>query len=1273
MALAAVQTAMDLEQNKSVHPFFSKPHRTTPHEHKFAADEPPAETAHADADYEQPNDGAPAGKGRRKRARKPEGVKDRKEEGSGKSVQATIDGFARRATAEDAGKVVDGPHDSGRVQDSTLEQDPNRSRRKRRKTESPGPVVIGTSTNEASQAKGNLSWHQQLRVEAEKLNTEPMDTSPGAGLEAVFPTVLRAEGEPNHGTGFTSTTPTAHVSAEHTSPVEDVSQKMTPKKILKVNMNGKLVSPNSSKSRLEPTQSPKRGRGRPRKISKTKTLPTVTIIKYGSDLVSRRAIGKKIDDILDNRLVPKARPPTTNAHAKPTGPPKATHPFFTGKAASKNYEPQQKPVAETRSLASPKPPRKSAVTPGKLRAETRHHQSLRPEPAFGTIPGQTRDSKHLGIDEVPWPSKGMAHVRNLEDCNVLGQPQKTSTRPTHNPRKLKNQLITVSQDEDLINKLSQQLKPMMRGNTEMNVRDFPPPRDVRLPSRLLTTGVDIQQRVRREVLTSLSISERTGSGQNDVHPAIEALFKDIEQTLTPFDQGRCESQAWVQKYAPIRTSHVLQVGKEANVLQEWLQNLTVMAVRGSKDAPGSTSLEARRPPKKRRKKTEDDFIVSDEDEDDNELIELSGGEGYGVGSGLRRPKSLKRLRLTRHKNVIVLSGPHGCGKSATVYAVAKELGFEVFEINSGSRRSGKDVQDKVGDMSENHLVTQKRQVDKVVPENSSVDDPDNEFMSEALQKDLDSGRQGTMTSFFTLKPNTQAKPKVKAKPKAAEPRKVVSTQAILSKPQPARKSQKQSLILFEEADILYEEDQQFWAQVTKLASQSKRPIVITCNDEFRIPTEELPIAAVLRLSPPPVDLATDYLLVLAGREGHVLKRKAVCDLYKAKDHDLRASITELNLWCQMSVGDRKGGLEWFYQRWPPGKDVDANGELLRVASEGTYQSGMGWFSHNVSTSRDTIGFDKEHELSKEAWMNWDMSPDYWNSNKEKANDSGAQHQGSQAKQLKDLEQLDDMLESLSASDIYCRVGLPSYERDSDEPTDPSLPALTDKERLNYTQAAPVLQVDHLSDFTTFDTDMFVESHLSIRRAFGGSRALPLVPRSDADGLLPTREDDYVEAILQHKQDEQEQHSLSRLDFSNAFDILAVPQSTMPSLSTSYQLTPSSFDRTFRIVVEDLAPYVRSIVSHELVREAQRIRLSNLLSEGGHAKRPRTTRASRVAQEGGTRMSKRRERWFDKDLNMQAVMLTAGTTWAGLGSGVDDTDDTAMSTRTGDSLVGTPEE
>ena len=607
--------------------------------------------------------------------------------------------------------------------------------------------------------------------------------------------------------------------------------------------------------------------------------------------------------------------------------------------------------------------------------------------------------------------------------------------------------------------------------------------------------------------------------------------------------------------------------------------------------------------------------------------------------------------------MVLLSGPHGCGKSATVYAVAKELDFEVFELHSGVRRSGKDIQDKVGDMTANHLVNHQRGDLPAKPKPAPIDvdnNTDNE-RDEEFQKDLNSGRQKSMTSFFTAKPAAQPKPKPKPKTKAqivvkspTQNRTIPAAQAMLPIAGASRKSQKQSLILIEEADILFEEDQNFWSQIIKLAAQSKRPIVITCNDELHIPTQALPMAAILRLTPPPVDLATDYLVALAGREGHILQRQAISDLYNSKNHDLRASITELNFWCQMSVGDKKGGLEWMYQRWPPGKDVDANGRLLRVVSEDTYQSGMGWLSHNIFKSKSDAVFDKEDELLTEVWNDWGISPDSWSIKQLPSNTSVKQgsDEDTYATRVDGLDRLVDFTEALSASDIYARIDLPSYESIHDQPMDPTLPSITDKVRLSYTIDTPLLQVDPLTDFLNIDISLATQTHLLCQRLY------PDLAHSPSPAPSPANlEASYTQRILHHKA--HPPTHLIRTSFS-CFHPLATPPSPFnpfpahaPDSRTSYPLSPSSFDRTLYIVAHDLAPYVRAIVAHEQALETQRIRLGNLLSEGGRGKRVRSTRAARTAMEGGERGSKRRERWFHRDLNFELAMGTAGE-WAGMG-------------------------
>jgi hypothetical protein len=118
--------------------------------------------------------------------------------------------------------------------------------------------------------------------------------------------------------------------------------------------------------------------------------------------------------------------------------------------------------------------------------------------------------------------------------------------------------------------------------------------------------------------------------------------------------------------------------------------------------------------------------------------------------------------------------------------------------------------------------------------------------------------------------------------------------------------------------------------------------------------------------------------------------------------------------------------------------------------------------------------------------------------------------------------------------------------------------------------------------------------------------------------------------------------LTRYDLSLAFDPLAISDRALIN-----SLDPSVFDRTLRLIVLDVAPWVRGIMAYDSQLMQERSKLSSLLSEGGNGKgrkRMRTTRAALSALEGGERRSTRGEKWF-KGVGTGLVMRTGGEGWA----------------------------
>lgn len=947
----------------------------------------------------------------------------------------------------------------------------------------------------------------------------------------------------------------------------------------------------------EDQQSPKR-RGR-------KPRSKIVKIGYGKDNASKRSIGTTIDEILDNTSSKPAAEQTKsyttpfNSKEAMQGP---NHPFFTGATKqpglppNADASPNTTPAIKTKS--DPLRPRLFTSTPCSPK-KSRVAATKKPFPQFVARPVGL---KTPGAKLAAWPSKGMVHVRG-DDAEIPGFSKHA---PGPSARKSKRNAIHLDSQEMMMHNLATklQLSSILDAIRNLDTQNFiPPPPQLRLPQKHFESGVKLENRVLREI-------------KHPKHPALLPLRNLLPTSLSAFDKYEYESVNWAQKYTPKSAVEILQYGKEAFLLRDWLQALVVQTV-----DTGENKSKPAEPPKKKRKKSKfDDFIVDSDDEAD-EMDEVSDTENDWSPDRRGIKKTVIRLgdtlakaskHPTRLTNTVVISGPSGCGKTSTIYAIANELDFEVFEINPGNRRSGKDIMEKIGDMTRNHLVQQHQQMDT-----SATDDA-------VVAEDTKSSKQATMNSFF--------KPKATLNP--ARVKKATKMEANLAKAVPKKsfsKAQKQSLILLDEVDILYEEDKQFWSTVIGLIAQSKRPFIMTCNDESLVPLQALNLHGIFRFSPPPADMAVDRLLMIAACEGHVLRRSAVEALYDTRQRDLRACLMDLNYWCQFAVGGRRGAIEWFYQRWPKGTDVDPDGNVVRVISENTYVEGMGWLARDVLTGEMTVE-DAEEELLFEAQDFWQIDIGNWSSSLDL--DAWAATLESRSEKFSTLAQYDKFTDTMSVADLFSTRACSTF---TDEPIDCNTPKITNKARDDYILGLQLLDAIIASTFDPLVLALPVCVKCMARRQLQQD-SINSSSSAMLDGL------DEVRVISKIRQAAVESYTtppVTRVDFANAFDVLAA--SDKASAPASY-LDPSVFDGTFRTIVAEVAPYIRGIVTYEGELQKQRLKLSNLLSQCG-SKRMRKTRASHAALEGGSRSTTRAERWFKSELNDVLVMHTAGQGWA----------------------------
>ncbi|XP_039269727.2 uncharacterized protein LOC120344526 [Styela clava] len=217
---------------------------------------------------------------------------------------------------------------------------------------------------------------------------------------------------------------------------------------------------------------------------------------------------------------------------------------------------------------------------------------------------------------------------------------------------------------------------------------------------------------------------------------MKTIFPPTRNVVCDLPALENETILWTEKYEPICAVEIAGNSSHAEKMSNWLKE---WKKRWEKE---KEELERQEKGGKDEKEDSD----SDFDLDEDDKVKLKKEEDSFARCG-------------------VVIGPFGCGKTASIYACAKELSFKVFEMNASSQRSSKQV------LSQLHEATQSHQVSK--------------------------SKQSF--NFFAVKNDVKKPPQ-------------------------------NSLILFEDVDVLFDEDKYFWSAVQNLISATKRPIILTTSD-----------------------------------------------------------------------------------------------------------------------------------------------------------------------------------------------------------------------------------------------------------------------------------------------------------------------------------------------------------------------------------------------------------------------------------------------------------
>ncbi|XP_041960615.1 ATPase family AAA domain-containing protein 5b isoform X2 [Alosa sapidissima] len=422
---------------------------------------------------------------------------------------------------------------------------------------------------------------------------------------------------------------------------------------------------------------------------------------------------------------------------------------------------------------------------------------------------------------------------------------------------------------------------------------------------------------RRQVCRSRLSRTRRRRQQQKASPSLastvtlnpkETSGKHIENTTPQLHDQEClqEDVLWTEKYQPQHSTEV--VGNSAGVkkLHNWLKRWKLRADKEERE----------RKEEMRRKKSKG---VWDSGDFEGEVV-LADCE-LELGSAL------------------IISGPHGIGKTAAVYACAQELGFKVFEVNASSQRSGRLLLAQLKEATQSHQVGTPTASTLRPTYFSSRGTAACSTKPATSPRKTNSSRK-VMTSTRRL-PSTLRKSSLKRGPSTSVnlthffhkrnkpentihrcPKHIQHGDYTLEPDNEKReeeglptiiidqehnhsitrtgKSALMSLILFEEVDVIFSDDVGFLSAIKTFMSTTKRPVVLTTTDPLFGGTFDCCLEE-LHFRKPPVVLCS-YLQLVCLAENVRTDPWDISSLWAVQRGDIRQCLLQVQFWVRSGGG-----------------------------------------------------------------------------------------------------------------------------------------------------------------------------------------------------------------------------------------------------------------------------------------------------------------------------------------------------------------------------------